>query len=87
MKINNNYPQFSKVVTQLDLLTEDALFSLGNKTKTKEIEKKISIFLSDELIINRTQNCRDYFEKYITARAYVNQHINVSQKLELIYWH
>ena len=76
--IQLNYPQFRQGLTQLDLLTEEAL-SPGNATK--EIEEKISDFLADELIINRTQNCQDYFDKYITARAYVKKDINVSQNI------
>jgi hypothetical protein len=68
-------PQIVMHLTKLDLLTHEALHP-GNKTK--EIENKISDFLSDEAIVNRTQNCQEYFEKHITARAFVKRGFNVS---------
>ena len=76
----NNHPQVVVYFTQLDLLTREAL-NPGNKTD--EVEKKIAHFLSDAEIINRTQNCQEYFEEHITARAFIKRDFKVNKKLKI----
>ena len=66
--------------TILDNLTEEVLMSVHNKSIKKEVEKKISEFLKEESIINRTKDCNQYFKNYITAKALVKEDNNVRFK-------
>ncbi len=74
---DQNKPRIVMNFTQLDLLTHKALHP---ENKITDVEQQISDFLADEAIISRTQNCQEYFEKHVTARAYVKKDFNVSQK-------
>jgi hypothetical protein len=75
---DQNKPRIVMNFTQLDLLTHKALHP---ENKVTEVEKQISDFLADEAIISRTQYCQEYFEKHVTARAYIKKGFNVSQNL------
>jgi len=66
------YPLLKPNFTELDKLTELAL------EESEIVENKIYDFLSERSIIERTDDCKLYFEKYITVNALVNKSITVS---------
>ncbi len=41
------------------------------------IGEKISDFFTEDSIIERTEDCKTYFEKYISARAMKNQSVSL----------
>jgi len=69
---NHNY------TTILDQLTIKTLASLNENKTFSELEKNISNFFTEDSIIERTEDCKTYFEKYISARALQNKSVSVS---------
>ncbi len=67
--------------TLLDQLTIEVVTSLNDNSDpnvTSKVEEKVFKFLSEDSIINRTRDCKNYFQNYISAQAMVNKHSNVS---------
>ena len=67
-----------KTVTVLEQLTYETLSNLGNNSTFDATEEKIWTFFTEDAIIERTRDCKAYFEKYISARAMERRNTNVS---------
>ena len=61
--------------TKLDDLTVSAVLDARNS------EDKIFNFLSEDAILERTKNCKSYFDNFVTANAVANKNSSVSLKL------
>ena len=76
--------------TILDQLTDEVVTSLKNDSNnvdtnaTTNVEEKVFQFLSEEAIINRTKDCKRYFQKYISAQAMINKNNNVRSLVKLL---
>ena len=76
-ELSNYEEDLPEQKTELERLTEAAFFDTENK---REVEKRIFDFFTEDKIIERTRNCKKYFETFITAQALVRNDTNVSEK-------
>ena len=62
--------QTSRVVSRkkssLELLAQEAFDAVERNETLEAIDKKIRTFLSEDSIIERTKNCKTYFEDFVT---------------------
>ena len=56
----------SRKKSSLELLAQEAFDAVERNESLEAIDKKIRTFLSEDSIIERTKNCKTYFEDFVT---------------------
>ena len=52
--------------SKLELLAQEALDAVKQNNSLDDIDKTIQNFLSEDSIIERTKNCKQYFDEFVT---------------------
>ncbi len=76
-----NFLKSHNLITILEKLSMETLANLNDNNTFAETEKKIRDFFTEDSIIERTGDCKTYFDKYISAKALEKRNVSTPTNL------